>query len=108
MARSDMAAIIADAGLPAVYHQWPDGSTPAFPCVRYVKSGENNVNADNAKYFCVDEFDVFLVSEWKDEASEQALEAAFERAGLMLDMLDESYNRAERLYTVMYQVQAPR
>ena len=82
MARADTAAILAESGMPVVYHKWPAGSEATFPCVRYVYSGDASFRADDGRYWKRDRWSATLVSEWKDDNSEAALEAVFESHGI--------------------------
>lgn len=108
MARSDAAALLASTGLPVVYGAWPAGATPEFPCIRYIRAGANDLHADNARYLKVDIWRATLVSERKDDASEAAIEAAFEAAGV-IPMTSEDYSsEAERLWQVDYEFELPR
>ena len=108
MARQDAAALLASTGLPVVYDRWPDGATPTFPCIRYMHAGEANMRCDNGDYFRVDEWDAYLITEWKDDATEALLEGAFEDAGIVPSRFEDEYDRDERLYTASWRFQLPR
>ena len=107
MARAEVAAILAETNLPVVYHQWPDGAVPVFPCLRYVYDGDSSFNADNTRYKKIDSWSVTLVSEWKDETSEELLEGVFESHGIAYtklgDVRVESENLTQVEYTFDYQ-----
>ena len=105
MARSDAATLLATTGLPVVYDSWPDGSTPTFPCIRYVQDASNDFYADDAHYCKVDAWSAFLVSESKDDTSEAAIESAFDEAGVAYARLGEYDAEAERLHHVEYAFQ---
>lgn len=108
MARSDAAALLASTGLPIVYSRWPVGVEPTYPYIRYIRDGANDFNADNTKYWKVDVWTATLVSERKDDASEQAIEAAFEAAGIAYDPMGDYPVDSERLHQADYRFELPR
>ena len=108
MARRDAAAMLAETGLPVVYQCWPDGSTPSFPCIRYAYEGDASFFADDTRYRKVDRWSATLVSEWKDDASEELLEQALERHGVPYEKSGDAYVRSERLNHVEYSFALPR
>ena len=108
MSRSDVAAALAQAGMPVVYYKWPEGAEPTFPCIRYVSLGSNDLYADNRSYGKVDRWSATLVSEWKDDASEAALEAALDGAGIAYAKQPDYYADSERLNHVEYRFELPR
>ena len=102
MARAEIAAILAEAGLPVVYHEWPDGSEPKFPCIRYVYDGDGSFMADNTVYRKVDRWSATLVSDWKDDASEAAVESALESHGIVYSKSADVRVDSEKLTQVEY------
>lgn len=108
MARSDAAALLASTGLPVVYYQWPDGSTPTFPCIRYVSEGSNDLHADNMAYAKFDKWSATLVSERKDDASEALIEATLDDAGVTYSRLGDTWITEESLMQVEYEFMLPR
>lgn len=107
MSRSDCAALLRSTGLPVVFYQWPDGSEPEFPCIRYVDEGRNDFVADGRNYFKRENWSATLVSERKDDASEAAIEAALESAGVVYSKGETAHIAAERLFQVEYTFQLP-
>ena len=102
MARVDIAAILAETGLPVVYYEWPDGATPTFPCLRYVYEGDSSFDADNKHYRKFDSWSVTLVSEWKDDAAEATLESVLESHGIVYQKLGDVRVESEKLTQVEY------
>ncbi|MBQ9000311.1 MAG: hypothetical protein IJ087_00460 [Eggerthellaceae bacterium] len=102
MGNAEAAAMLRAAGMPVVYHHWPDGSRPRFPCVRYVETGRNDLVADNVNYFKRTAYEATLVSERKDDAAEAAVERALAEAGVAYSKGETVYVEAERLYQVAY------
>lgn len=102
MSRKDAAAILNQTGMPVVFYQWPDGSTPQFPCIRYADEGRRDFLADGINYFKRTYYSAILVSERKDDAAEQALEDAFDAAGVIYSKGETIYVSAEKLFQVEY------
>ena len=108
MARSDAAAMLAETGLPVVYWKWPAGSTPTFPCIRYAYGGDASFMADNGRYLKVDRWSATLVSEWKDDASEDAIEGVFEEHGIIFSKDGDYFSDEDSLNHVTYGFELPR
>ena len=108
MARSEAAALLASAGFPIVHQAWPVGSVPVFPCVRYAQEGTDDLYADNGRYFKVDVWSATLVTERKDDASEAALEAVLDAAGVPYVRIGDYPVDSEQLYQVDYRFELPR
>ena len=107
MSRAEAAAVLRAAGLPVVFYQWPDGAEPVFPCIRYADEGRADFAADGANYFKREHYSATLVSERKDDASEAALEAALEAAGVVYSKGPTTHVPAEGLYQVEYTFTLP-
>lgn len=108
MARSDCAELLSATGLPVVYHKWPDGARPEFPCIRYVSEGSRDFLADDSNYFKVDRWSATLVSEWKDDVSEELVESALGAAGVVYAKSADYYSDESRLNHVEYSFELPR
>lgn len=108
MARRDIAAVLASTGLPVVYREWPDGSTPTFPCIRYASEGSGDFVADDSNYLKVDKWSATLVSEWKDDDSEELVESALASAGIVYSKSADYFSERERLNHVEYTFDALR
>lgn len=107
MARAEVAAMLREAGYPVVYYAWPDGSAPAFPCIRYVYEGDASLMADNTRYKKVDEWTATLVSERKADAAEEALEAVLEAHGVAFGKEGDYRVESEKLTQVDYTFRFP-
>lgn len=110
MDRADVASMLSSSGLPIAYKVWPAemaGSIP-YPHVRYWRDSTRRMVADDTTYLLIDEYEVLLVSEAKDEASEAAVEAAFESAGVIASDAEETWVAEERLFQVSWTFQTIR
>jgi len=102
MSRGVVAELLRSTGLPVVYHQWPNGAQPQFPCIRYIDEGRRDFAADNSNYFKRTRWSATLVSERKDDASEETVEAAFEAAKIVYSKGETIYISFEKLFQVEY------
>lgn len=104
---SEAAAICAATRIPFVYKTWPAamaGEVP-YPHLRYWRESSRRIAADNATYLMVDEYELMLVTESKDEASEGAVESAFDDAGVVPSDPMEVWVPDERLFQVSWNFQ---
>ena len=100
--RRKAASLLREANIPVVFYQWPDGSDPQFPCIRYVDAGRDDFIADGKNYFKKSFWRATLITESKDDATEAALESVFEAKGIVYSKGDTVYVRDERLFQVDY------
>ena len=76
-----------------------------YPHLRYWRESTRRIRADNATYLMVDEYEVVLVTESKDEASEAAVEEAFAAADVMPSNSMETWVPDEKLFQVSWNFQ---
>lgn len=104
---SEAAAICAATNMPFVYRTWPAsmaGSVP-YPHVRYWRASSRRIAADDSTYLMVDEYELMLVTESKDEAAEAAVEGALADAGVVPSDPYEAWVPEERLFQVSWNFQ---
>lgn len=76
MTQKEFGDILAASGFPVTYLAFPAESCPAMPFITFQETGSNNVSADGVVYQKVRRYQVDLFTADKDEAAEEALEAA--------------------------------
>lgn len=104
---SEVAAICRSTGLPFVYRVWPAemaGAVP-YPHLRYWREDTQRILADNETYMLIDEYELVLVTERKDEASEALVESALADAGVVASAPYETWIADERLFQVSWNFQ---
>ena len=101
---SDVAAICRTTGLPFVYKVWPAEMVGSlqYPHLRYWRAGSERFVADNTTYCFLDEYEILLVTERKDEASELLVENALSDAGVVASNTSETLVSDERLFQVSW------
>ena len=93
--------LLSDLRIPFAYHHFAEGEAPDPPFICYLVSGSDNFFADNQVYKRIDEVHVELYTAVKEPATEQALEAALDGAGICYQK-EETWIESERLYEVLY------
>lgn len=104
---SEAAAICAATGIPYAYRVWPaemSGEIP-YPHLRYWRESTRRFSADNSTYLMVDEYELMLVTEAKDEGSEATVENALADAGVVASDPYETWVADERLFQVSWNFQ---
>lgn len=105
MSREKAASILNAVGVPLVYDRWPDGTTPTYPCVRYIEAERSDAYADDGHSLKVHNWQAFLVTEGKDDATERKLESALEAAEVPWRRLADAPISSERLFQAEYDFQ---
>jgi hypothetical protein len=101
MKHSDIAPILEQTRLPVTYGYWPEGHAPKLPYLVWYLPGSVNMAADDAVYQRIDDLNVELYTKTKDFATEAAVEAVLDGAGLVWDK-EETYLSDEHMYEVLY------
>ena len=105
MTQAEFGGILATSGYPVTYLAFPADKCPPMPFICFQETGSNNVGADGIVYKKVKIYQVDLLTADKDPAAEEALENAFEQAGLFWNKyqtLDD--NEACQRYTYTLEV----
>lgn len=87
MTRGDLCAALASTGLPFAAETWWPEEPPPLPYVLLRRAGTTEYWGDGVPYFRQTEYHAELYSHGRDEASEGALRAAMERAGVPFSLL---------------------
>lgn len=104
MDRAKMAAIAKASGLPFVYGSWKPDKQPPMPYVAYRYSYSTDLYADGINYMSIENWQIELYAEAKDEAHEKLLEAAINEAGWCFDKreygFDDPYQYLQTIYLI--------
>lgn len=103
MTYAEIYEMIASAGIPTAYYQFPDntGQQPPFICFYYPHN--NDFIADSENYQKIAHLAVELYTDNKDFEKEAALEAVFASHGMVYTR-DETHIDSERMYEVLYEM----
>lgn len=96
-----LTAILNTIGLPYAYDHFAEGESPEPPFLCYLLPGSSNFSADGKVYHRISEVRLELYTDYKDLASEQKVEDAFDAAGIFYNKT-ETWIDGEKLYEVLY------
>ena len=96
-----LTAILNTIGIPYAYDHFAEGESPEPPFLCYLLPGSSNFSADWKVYHRISEVRLELYTDYKDLASEQKVEDAFDAAGIFYNKT-ETWIDGEKLYEVLY------
>ena len=105
MSYEQIATMINSIGLPYAYFSFPENEAPALPYIVYHYPSSEDFGADNTNYVSIDNLSIELYTENKDFTTESTVESVLNANGFYYQKT-ESYLRTERMYMVLYEVQA--
>ena len=94
-------SILNNIGIPYAYDHFAEGEAPDPPFICYLLPGSDNFSADGKVYHRISEVRLELYTDYKDLASEQKVEDAFDAAGIFYNK-SETWIDSEKLYEVLY------
>ena len=94
-------SVLDSIGIPYAYDHFAEGESPEPPFLCYLLPGSSNFSADGKVYHRVSEVRLELYTDYKDLASEQKVEDAFDAAGIFYNKT-ETWIDSEKLYEVLY------
>lgn len=103
MTLAEVTAILESSGLPVVYRAWPQNEAPPLPWICYTEGGSNNDSADGIAYYVARSIRVELYCPHKNPASEAAVEAALNAAGIFWQKTEETYIEDENCLETVYE-----
>ena len=86
------------------YNAFPVGEVPAMPYICIVELNSDNFGADNKVYFKRKNVNIELYTEYKDPATETALENVLDNAGIFYETTD-TYLEDEKCYERIYEIE---
>lgn len=89
-------------GLPCAYSHFKKAQTP--PYIVYIGSGQDDLNADDTKYWTRNRFQVEYYFTEKDLQAEAAIEANLLADGYLYEKSSDVYIEDEGVFVIYYQV----
>lgn len=83
------------------YRQFPIGAAPELPFICFMETNTNNFLADSKVYKKVQNVDIELYTDYKDTATEEAIESMLDSHLILWDK-DEFYIDSENVLQVTY------
>lgn len=103
MTTQEVAAMVAEIGVPTAYYQFPEGTGQATPFVCFFYSGDNDMLADNSNYQKIEHLIIELYTDNKDFELEQAVESVLTSHGMVWTRAEEWID-TERMLEVVYEM----
>lgn len=104
MTMKEVAAMVAEIGLPYAYYAFPEGTEQPTPFICFYYSGSDDLAADNVNYCKVNELTIELYTDEPRFDLMQTVESVLEANGLTWTW-SESWIESERMVLVTYQTE---
>ena len=104
MTYKEISQMIASAGLPYAYYQFPDDTPQAPPFICFFYSNSDDVFADDINYQGIAQLNIELYTSVKDFETEAALEEILKNHELTY-YKEESHIDSEKLYQIAYEME---
>ena len=89
-------------GLPCAYSHFKTPQQP--PYIVYIGNGQNDLNADNTRYWRQNTYQVEYYFTAKDEQAETAIEDALLDSGFVYDKSEDVYIEDQGVFVIYYYV----
>lgn len=104
MTYKEISQMIAGAGLPYAYYQFPEDTPQAPPFICFFFSNTDDVFADDTNYQRIVQLNIELYTNVKDFELEASLEEILTNNNLTY-YKEESYIDSEKLYQIAYEME---
>lgn len=102
MTRDDLYQVLKEIGLPVLYQGPKKPTKPPF--IVYLFTYKSDVMAENQNYVDIDNYQVELYTEYKDDATEKLVESKLKELGLPYSKT-ETFVQSEGLFQLVYDIQ---
>lgn len=102
MTHKELGTLLKKTGLPLAYSHFGKPQEPPF--LIYIKTGSDNIGADNRIWQKRVNYDVELYTSKKDTKLEEKVENLLDEAELFYDS-EEVYIESEKMYETIYSIQ---
>ena len=103
MTTQEVAAMVAEIGVPTAYYQFPEGTGQATPFVCFFYSGDNDMLADDSNYQKIEHLIIELYTDNKDFELEHTVESVLTSHGMVWTRAEEWID-TERMLEVVYEM----
>lgn len=101
MTELELYTLLVTLSMPVAYDHFIDMSD--LPGIVYRESTDNVFYADDGAYFAQNQYEVVLITKYKDTTTEDALETLFTNNDIAFEK-QEYFNDAERVYFIEYTI----
>lgn len=102
MTTNEVAAMVAEIGVPYAYYQFPEGTGQETPFICFFYSFNNDVKADNSNYQKIEHLIIELYTDNKDFDLERRAESVLASHGMVYSR-DEEWIESERMLEVIFE-----
>lgn len=94
--------ILDDLNIPVAYDHFNTATQPPF--IAFRRYSQSNFGADNITYKVINNYYIYLVTEYKDVGLEQRLEDLLTENEIYFEVVSEDYISEENTYQIVYDV----
>ena len=98
----NLKTILEQLNIPVAYDHFNVATEPPFICFR--RYSQDNFGADNKVYKVINNYYIYLVTEYKDIELEQQLENLLTDSEIYFEVVSEDYISDENTYQIIYEV----
>ena len=102
MTHKELGHLLEKAGLPLAYSHFGKPQEPPF--LVYIRTGNENIEADDKVWQKKMNYDIELYTSKKDTAKEKIIEDLLDDAEIFYD-IEEVYIESEKMFEVIYSIQ---
>lgn len=102
MTTNEVAAMVAEIGVPYAYYQFPEGTGQETPFICFFYSNDNDVKADNTNYQSIEHLIIELYTDNKDFDLEHRVKSVLTSHGMVYSR-DEEWIESERMLEVVFE-----
>lgn len=102
MTTNEVAAMVAEIGVPYAYYQFPEGTGQETPFICFFYSYNNDVKADNSNYQKIERLIIELYTDNKDFDLERRVESVLESHDMVYSRAEE-WIESERMLEVIFE-----
>lgn len=103
MTTKEVAAMVAEIGVPYAYYQFPEGTGQETPFICFFYSYNNDVKADNSNYQKIERLIIELYTDNKDFDLERRVESVLASHDMVWSR-DEEWIESERMLEVVFEM----
>jgi hypothetical protein len=98
----NLKTLLEQLNIPVAYDHFNTETNPPF--IVFKRYSQNNFGADDIVYEKINNYYVYLVTEYKDAELEEELENVLTEAGIFFNVESEDYVDDEKCYQIVYSI----
>lgn len=98
----ELKTILEQLEIPVAYDHFNTATNPPF--IAFRRYSQNNFGADDIVYEKINNYYVYLITDYKDVELEEQLENVLTEAGIFFNVESEDYVDDEKCYQIVYSI----